>query len=126
MKSLLFWIAICFLPGIFGGRFKPGSWYESLTKAPWTPPPIAFPIVWTCLYAAMGVSAWLVFREGTAGRRGMLVLFLAQLILNGLWSWIFFGRHEIAWALADLLALWVVVASLVFLFWKISTFRRLQ
>ena len=119
-QSLLFWIAISFIPGVFGGRFKPGAWYESLPRPPWTPPNLAFPIVWTFLYAAMGTAAWLVFRGGVGEHRRLVVLFLIQLVLNGLWSWIFFGRQQIALALIDLIALWVAVAVLTAMFWKVS------
>lgn len=118
--KLLFWIALSFLPGVISSRFKPGAWYEQLPKAPWTPPNIAFPIVWTCLYAAMGTAAWLVFRDGIGTRRSALVLFLIQLVLNGLWSWIFFGEHRVGWALVDLSLLWITVAVTMVLFWNAS------
>lgn len=119
-RSLLFWIALSFIPGLFGGRLKPGEWYQSLPRPPWTPPNLAFPTVWTLLYAAMGTAAWLVFRGGVGEHRRALILFIVQLVLNGLWSWIFFGRHQIGWALVNLIALWVAVAVLAVTFWKIS------
>ncbi len=114
--KLVFWIAVSFLPGLIGGRFKPGAWYETLPKAPWTPPNIAFPIVWSLLYALMGVAAWLVFRDGVTDKRAALALFLTQLLLNGLWSWIFFGEHRIGLALLDLSVLWLLVLAMVLVF----------
>ncbi len=118
--KLLFWLLVSFAPGLLGSRFKPGSWYRSLPKPPWTPPDIAFPIVWTTLYFLIGIAAWRAFRDGISDHRGALALFLAQLVLNGLWSWIFFGRHQVGWALAELSLLFVLVLATVSAFWKIS------
>jgi translocator protein len=118
--KLLFWLALSFLPALIGRQFQPGNWYENLVRAPWTPPNLTFPIVWTCLYALMGVSAWLVFRDGFADRRWALALFLFQLVLNGLWSWLFFGQHWVGLALVELIVLWFVVLATLFAFWSFS------
>lgn len=109
--KLALWLLVSFLPALFSRPFKPGDWYAALPKAPWTPPNLAFPIVWTILYALMGVSAWLAFRDGFGGRRVALILFFVQLVLNGLWSWIFFGKHLVGWAFLDLAVLWGVVLA---------------
>lgn len=117
---LILWIAISFIPGIFGGRFKPGTWYATLPRPPWTPPNLAFPIVWTILYILIGIASSLVFRHGLADRHTEFALFLIQLILNGLWSWIFFGIHKIGWALVDLILLWCVALIMLKSFWDVS------
>ena len=67
--------------------------------------------VWTALYAAMSIAAWRVWRRGGGqARRGPLALFVSQLVLNFAWSFIFFGAHQIGWALADILMLWILIA----------------
>lgn len=119
--KLVLWLVISFLPGLFGGRFQPGAWYETLPKAPWTPPKWAFPVVWTSLYVLIGISSWLVFRNGLRDQAGRLSIFVVQLVLNALWSWIFFGRHQIGWALAELAVLWIAAAIMTVSFAQIST-----
>ena len=68
------------------------TWYAALVKPPLNPPDWLFPAVWTVLYALMAVAAWIAWktRPSSCRRRG-LRLFLVQLGLNFLWSWIFFG-----------------------------------
>lgn len=118
--KLLFWLLISILPGLFARQFRPGEWYASLPKAPWSPPNVAFPIVWTILYVLMGVSSWLVFRERGWEKRTAMTLFFVQLVLNGLWSWIFFGQHKIGPALVELGVLWGFVIVMLVVFWRIS------
>ncbi len=123
--KLAFWLVLSFLPGLFGRAFKPGAWYEALPKAPWTPPNIVFPIVWNSLYVCMGVAAWLVFKDGAAPKRGALALFIAQLVLNAVWSWLFFGRHWVGAALVELVILWMLVLATLIAFHGYSTFASL-
>jgi tryptophan-rich sensory protein len=110
-------IVVCFLPGVFGGRFQPGPWYEALVKPAWTPPGWAFPVAWTVLYVLMGVSLWLALRAG-AGRTAIAVFGL-QLLLNGTWSWLFFGLQRPALALAEILVLWLLILASTVLFWRV-------
>jgi len=95
-----------------GARFRPGAWYASLRKPPWTPPDRVFAPVWTLLYVAMAVAAWWAWRHG----RGPLLaagagLWVAQLAANAAWSWLFFGRRHIGAALAELGVLLGLVAA---------------
>lgn len=102
-----------------GGSAPSGSgnaWYASLTKAPFNPSDAVFPIAWTTLYVLMVVSAGLVWRAAGArlrAARKAAALFVAQLALNGLWSWVFFGWHMPRVALGVLAALWVLVAAMI-------------
>ena len=99
----------------FAGQFRPGEWYEQLVKASWTPPSWVFGPVWTVLYAAIAVAGWLAWRTAGAGSAAFAV-WVAQLALNGTWSWLFFGLHRLDLAMADiglLLALIVLFAVLV-------------
>ncbi|MBX3703651.1 MAG: tryptophan-rich sensory protein [Steroidobacteraceae bacterium] len=75
------------------------------------------------LYAFMGIAAWLVWRVGGfRAARAALVLFLAQLAVNALWSWLFFGWRLGAVAFADIALLWALVVATLVSFWRI---RRL-
>jgi tryptophan-rich sensory protein len=69
----------------------------------------------------MGLAAWLIGRERHANPAAntALILFAFQLILNALWSWIFFGRHEIGWAFIEIIALWGAILTTLFAFYRI-------
>lgn len=117
--ALPVWILICSLAGIFGAQFDPGSWYELLQKPVWTPPNWVFPVVWPILYLLMGVSAWRLWKvNGLSHYQTEFTWFFVQLVLNALWSWIFFGMHLIATGLAEILLLWVSIIFTMFLFWN--------
>jgi len=120
LVGLLVSILVSFVPAAVGGRFLPGEWYRALDKPPWTPPGWVFGPAWTLLYLSMGVAAWLVWRERLGSRALLpLALFGAQLVLNGLWSWLFFGLRRPDLALADILALWLAIAATIVAFWGV-------
>jgi translocator protein len=102
-----------------GGAAPSGSgnaWYATLEKAPFNPPDAVFPIAWTTLYVLMVVSAALVWRAAGArlgSARRAATLFVAQLALNGLWSWVFFAWHRPRRALIVLAVLWILVAAMI-------------
>lgn len=99
----------------------PGEWYASLAKPAWNPPSAVFAPVWTLLYAMMGVAAWLVWRQvGLREAALPLSLFLVQLVLNALWSYLFFGLHRPDLALLDIVTLWVAILVVLVLFWRVS------
>ena len=106
----------------FGGIFMPGEWYASLERPPLNPPNWLFGPVWSVLYLMIAVSGWLVWRAEGVGRRRTvgLVVFGVQLVLNALWSWVFFGLHETGWALVEILALNVAVLGTLVLFWRVN------
>jgi len=114
---LLLFVALPLLAGALGARFGPDAWYAALVKPSFNPPPWVFPPVWTALYLAMGVAAWLVWRAGARGRP--LVLWSAQLVLNAAWTPLFFGLHRPDLALVDMLVLWGLVAATVVAFWQV-------
>ena len=102
-----------------GGLFLPGEWYAGLQKPSWNPPNWIFGPVWTALYTTMAIAAWLVWkRGGFASQRVALSLFLAQLLLNALWSPLFFGLRQPALAFADIVLLWLALLGTVAAFWK--------
>lgn len=119
VTGLIVSIVICFLPALIGARFGPDEWYFQLRKPSWTPPGYLFGPVWTFLYAAMGVAAWLVWRQhGFRGARLALSLFIAQLLLNGAWTWIFFGLHAPGAAFFEIAVLWLLILATLIAFWQ--------
>lgn len=102
-----------------GSRGAEGAWYRSLRKPWWTPPRAAFPVVWTALYALMGVAAHRVWAAG--GGALPLGLYAVQLALNLAWSFVFFRFQKLGWALVNVLALWVAVAATTASFYGVDT-----
>ena len=96
------------------GGARPSSWYRRLRKPAFTPPPAAFPVVWTALYALQAASAYRVWRAPkSADRTKALALWAAQLGFNAAWSPLFFGAHAPRAALVDLAALDGTLAAYV-------------
>ena len=105
------------------------GWYSDAAKAFWTPPNAVFGPVWTVLYTLMSVAAWLVWRErGRTDVRPALMIYVVQLILNALWTPVFFGLFPAVGLSALWIALLIIVAIDVAVlitmlrFWKV---RRL-
>jgi benzodiazapine receptor len=121
---LALWIALCVGGGALIGVTTQGGdspWYASLNKPSWTPPSWVFAPVWTTLYAAMGIAAWLVWREGGWRQQRLpLIVFLAQLTLNFAWSLVFFGLQQITWALVDIVALWLLIVMAIRVFVRVQ------
>lgn len=120
--GLLAWLGLCFIAAAIGSvaSIQAGPFYMQLVRPEWAPPPGVFGPVWSVLYAMMGISAWLVWRVGGFhAARTALLLFLAQLAVNVLWSWLFFGWHRGALAFADILLLWVLIAATLITFWRL-------
>jgi len=87
------------------------GWYAHAQKAFWTPPNAVFGPVWTVLYALMSVAAWLVWRTpASPARRRALLLYVVQLVLNALWTPVFFGLYPLAGAVSWWIALAIIVA----------------
>lgn len=99
-----------------------GSWYQTLSKPSWNPPDWLFGPVWTTLYIMMGIALYLVWKEtGSSQKNLALVLFIIQLVLNFFWSFIFFNQRETGWALAEIIALWVMILLTILAFAKVNT-----
>eukprot|EP00252_Welwitschia_mirabilis_P007411 TRINITY_DN1871_c0_g1_i11.p1 TRINITY_DN1871_c0_g1~~TRINITY_DN1871_c0_g1_i11.p1 ORF type:complete len:151 (-),score=10.38 TRINITY_DN1871_c0_g1_i11:168-620(-) len=97
------------------------DWYKQLKKPPWTPPGWVFPIVWTSLYAMMGVASWLVWLEGGFEKQVVpLGMYLFQLLLNFIWTPLFFGMHKPGAAFADIVLLWFTILTTIYLFWQVT------
>jgi tryptophan-rich sensory protein len=118
-------IAIPLLAGVAGSFATISSiptWYAGLIKPPLTPPAWVFGPVWTTLYILMGISLYLVVREGTENkpvRQGMVV-FSAQLIVNILWSIVFFGLHSPILGIVMILVLIALILATIYYFYRVS------
>ncbi len=117
--GLAVWLLLSFIVASFGALFQTGDWYQTIAKPSWTPPGWIFGPVWTLLYIAMAVAAWLVWLEGGwKSNRIALSLYIVQLIFNAAWSWLFFGVHTIGGALVDIVILWLLILTTLILFWR--------
>ncbi|PPV06222.1 tryptophan-rich sensory protein [Xanthomonas bromi] len=117
-------MALCYSIAGLGAAasIQAASFYAELQRPVWAPPGWLFGPVWMVLYGMMAVSVWLIWRRGGwADAHVALMLFVMQLALNGLWSWLFFAWHMGAWAFADIVALWLVLAATIAAFVKRQT-----
>jgi tryptophan-rich sensory protein len=89
------------------------DWYPALDRPSWRPPDEVFGPVWTVLYAANAVSAWLVWRADPAAARRPLTLYGGQLALNAAWPLLFFGLKRPGLALVEITLLWVAIAATI-------------
>ena len=120
MKALAGWLAASFVAAALGAvatRQAP-EFYAQLVRPDWAPPGWLFGPVWTLLYAMMAIAAWRVWRK--AGFGTALYLFLAQLALNALWSWLFFAWRLGGAAFGEILLLWLLIAATVAAFFRID------
>jgi tryptophan-rich sensory protein len=123
--GIIVFVIVCELAGLMGSLFTTPSipgWYAGLTKPAFNPPSWLFAPVWTILYAVMGIAAWLVYDKGIKSpeAKRALSLFATQLLLNILWSIVFFGAHRILGGVIVIVGLWVMILRTILLFYKIS------
>lgn len=115
------WLLLTCGVAVLASLPAPGEWYAALRKPAWTPPGWLFGPVWTALYVMMAFAAWLVWHHGGFAYQGRpLGAYLAQLGLNGLWSWIFFGWQRPGLAFGEILLLAAAVAVTLRLFARVS------
>jgi benzodiazapine receptor len=123
--GLLVLVILCFAVASLGELATTPNipnWYAGLAKPSWTPPDWVFGPVWSVLYLSMAIAAWLVWRQaGLAGAAASTALFGIQLLLNALWSWLFFGLHSPSAASVDIVLLWTAIAATTVAFWLRST-----
>ncbi|MET0377522.1 MAG: TspO/MBR family protein [Spongiibacteraceae bacterium] len=121
--GLIVWLGVSFIAAAIGSAasINAGSFYAQLVRPDWAPPANVFGPVWTLLYLLMGVSAWLVWRiGGFRATRSALTLFLVQLVVNALWSWLFFEWHRGALAFVDIVLLLGLIVATFVSFWRIK------
>jgi tryptophan-rich sensory protein len=117
-------VIICLLAGLLGNIATESAlrtWYPTLSKPFFTPPNWLFGPVWTTLYVLMGISLFLVWKEGIdKNSKFAIKLFVLQLILNVFWSYVFFGLESTLGGFIVILALWAAVFFTALKFHKIS------
>jgi tryptophan-rich sensory protein len=115
---LLIALALPLAVGALGGAATAssvGTWYPTLRKPWFNPPGWVFGPVWTVLYLLMGIALYLVWTGGRSprGRRRVVAWWSAQLLLNLVWSFVFFGRRAIGPAFGEILVLWLAIAATI-------------
>ena len=121
----IFCILLCLSAGGIGSMFTASAipaWYATLAKPSFSPPNWVFAPVWTLLYILMGLAAAIVWQKGLENPkvRTALVIFLVQLILNMIWSVLFFGLRSPLFGLVDILFLWAMILVTMAQFSKVS------
>lgn len=116
-KTYVFWILLAEAVGILSGWLTRGGtlFYKTrLIKPPLSPPSIVFPIVWTVLFALMGIgAARIAAAPASAARSRGLRLFFLQLAFNFFWSIIFFNLQCFGFALLWLVLLWALILRMI-------------
>jgi benzodiazapine receptor len=119
-RPLLGLIILTLLVGASGTLFtEPNipTWYAGLLKPSFNPPNWLFAPVWTTLYIMMAIAAWRVWKITGLKSREMAA-WGTQLVLNALWTPLFFGAHLLLPALVEMGLLWLAIATTLVLFWR--------
>lgn len=124
-SKLITSLVICQLAGVIGSIFTKSAittWYAVLKKPSFTPPNWVFSPVWITLFVLMGISAFLVWNKGPSDQRVKIALsiFVAQLILNVVWSVMFFGLRSPLAGLIGIAVLWIAILLSILYFFKVS------
>lgn len=98
------------------------TWYVTINKPPISPPNWLFAPVWTILFILMGIAFYLVWNKGISspGVKTAIVLFLLQLVLNVVWSFLFFGLRSPMTAFIEIIPLWIAILFTIIYFFKVS------
>jgi tryptophan-rich sensory protein len=119
-------VIICLAVGYLSGMVTRASittWYPTLVKPSFNPPNWIFAPVWTSLYVMMGVAAGLIWNQIITQKVAVtkaLQIFAIQLILNALWSYLFFGLHNLMLATIEVVLLWLMIFETYSQFAKIN------
>lgn len=123
--KLVISIVICQLAGVVGSIFTYtaiSEWYPTLIKPWWTPPNWLFAPVWITLFTLMGISLYIVWDKGLEKKevKTAVSIFSVQLILNILWSVIFFGLKSPLFGFIEIVILWIAILFTMIKFYRIS------
>ena len=113
----LFILLVVGIGWTIGATNLPGAWYAGLQKPPFNPPNLVFAPTWTVLYVMIAVAGWRTYLQEETTALPMQ-LWLAQMILNFLWSPVFFTLHHMTFALAIILTLLAVIVGFVWVQWR--------
>ena len=119
--GLIGWLVLAFLAAAIGARasIQAGDFYQQLVRPSWAPPAQVFGPVWSTLYLMMGIASWLIWRTRDQRSIRSLALYVIQLAVNALWSWVFFAWHEGRWAFVVIIVLWFLILATTVSFWRI-------
>jgi len=118
--SILLPLSVGAIAGMFTSQAVP-TWYASLNRPFFSPPNWVFGPVWTTLYILLGISFFLIWKEEATKARDLAIkVFLIQMLLNFAWSFLFFYFNLIGVALIEIILLWISIASMIYLFYKIK------
>lgn len=118
--SILLPLSVGAIAGMFTSQAVP-IWYASLNKPSFSPPNWVFGPVWTTLYILLGISFFLIWKEEASKERDLAIkVFSIQMLLNFAWSFLFFYFNLIGAALIEIILLWISIASMIYLFYKIK------
>ena len=125
IPKLIASILVVFLAGAVGTIYtlkEITTWYVSLIKPSWTPPNWAFGPIWSTLYVLMGISLFLIWREGLERKdvKIAILVFAIQLLINVVWSITFFATHNIFGGLVMVIILWISILINILVFYRIS------
>lgn len=121
--NLLINILIPHLAGVIGSYFTISSiktWYVYLNKPSFNPPNWVFSPVWLTLYTLIGISFYLFHKKDQFKSKSVYFLYAFHILLNGIWSILFFGMHQIAFALIDLFLMIMTLIILMRSFYKLN------
>ena len=121
MISLVLPLAVGAVAGMFTAPEIKG-WFQTINKPSWQPPNWLFGPVWTLLYVLMGVAFYLIWKSKAAAikKRMAITLWVIQLVFNFFWSFIFFKKHQIDWALGEIVVLWFFILLTMLAFGRIQ------
>jgi len=120
LVPFLAFLAVNFAAASSGAIFKPGDWYEGLSKPPWTPPNWAFPTVWSVLFLMNTVAGWLIWEARGWDAGFAYAVYGTSLVVNAAWSALFFGMKRMDWSLVDVAGLWLSIVAVMAVFAPIS------
>lgn len=124
-KEIKSYIVAILLPLAVGGLsalLTRGSMdiYETINTPSFAPPGIVFPIVWTILYILMGISSGIIYNSKSKDKDNALFIYIIQLMVNFVWSIIFFNLRAFLIAFLLIIVLWVLIALMISRFYKID------
>jgi tryptophan-rich sensory protein len=118
--SILLPLSVGAIAGMFTSQAVP-IWYASLNRPSFSPPNWVFGPVWTSLYILLGISFFLIWKENPSRERNLAIkVFSIQMLLNLAWSFLFFYFNLIGVALIEIILLWISIAAMIYLFYKIK------
>ncbi len=122
--KLIISIVVCQFAGIIGTIFTRKNitiWFSNLNKPEFNPPDWVFAPVWITLYFLMGISFYLIWNNvNNPATKTAIIIFIFQLVLNSLWTIIFFGLKSPGIAFLEIIVLWIFILICIIQFYPIS------